>query len=243
MSDLTKPDTIGSPMTQTTATQNAAAQIADAERFALINDTLYTAVLGDILDQLGFFHQFLPPEIRPLLPGMRLAGRAMPVLVADVFGPQKKPFGHLTEALDSLRPGEVYLARGGAQEAAMWGEILTATAQTRGATGAVVHGFHRDTAKVLGQDFPVFSTGAYAQDSSARTIVRDYGVAVEVGGVSVAPGDLVVGDIDGVLVIPRAVEDEVVARALEKAGAENQVRAAIEDGMSATEAFRTYGVL
>ena len=233
MTDFTPPDTIGYPMTQATA----------AERFTLINETLYTAVLGDILDQLGFYHQFLPPEIRPLVPGMRLAGRAMPVLVADVFGPQKKPFGHLTEALDSLQPGDVYLARGGAQEAAMWGEILTATAQVRGATGAVVHGFHRDTAKVLGQDFPLFSTGAYAQDSSARTIVRDFGVPIEVGGVSVTPGDLVVGDIDGVLVIPRAVEDEVIARALEKASAENVVRAAIENGMSATEAFRTYGVL
>ncbi len=97
--------------------------------------------------------------------------------------------------------------------------------------------------RCFGQDFPLFSTGAYAQDSSARTVVRDYGVPIEVGGVAVTPGDLVVGDIDGVLVIPRAVEDEVVARALEKASAENVVRAAIENGMSATEAFRTFGVL
>lgn len=222
---------------------SGATQTADAELFTLINDKLYTAVIGDILDQLGLYHQFLPPEIRPLVPGMRLAGRAMPVLIADVFGPQKKPFGYLTEALDALQPGEVYLARGGTQAAAMWGEILTATAQTRGATGAVVHGFHRDTAKVLGQDFPVFSAGAYAQDSSARTIVRDFGVPMEVAGVSVTPGDLVVGDVDGVLVVPRAVEDEVLTRAFEKASAENVVRAAIENGMSATEAFRAYGVL
>ena len=229
-------------MNDRTVTRPPASQI-DEDRFALINDRLYTAVLGDILDQLGFYHQFLPPAIRPLVPGMRLAGRAMPVLIADAFGPQKKPFGYLTEALDALQPGDVYLARGGAQEAAMWGEILTATAQARGATGAVVHGFHRDTTHVLGQDFPLFSTGAYAQDSSARTVVRDYGVPIEVGGVALTPGDLVVGDIDGVLVIPRAVEDEVVARALEKATAENVVRAAIENGMSATEAFRTFGVL
>jgi regulator of RNase E activity RraA len=215
----------------------------DSELFQTINERLYTAVIGDVLDALGYYHQFLPPAVRPLLPHMRLAGRAMPVLVADAFGPQPKPFGLLTEALDDLRPGEVYLARGGTQPAAMWGEILTATAQTRGAVGAVVDGYHRDTAKVLGQNFPVFSTGAYALDSSVRTVVRDFRVPIEVGEVSVAPGDLVVGDIDGVLVVPAAVETEVIERALEKASAENVVRAAIEQGMSATEAFARHGVL
>jgi regulator of RNase E activity RraA len=216
---------------------------SDRELFRLVEERLYTAVLGDILDSLGYYHQFLPPEIRPMLPEMRVAGRAMPVLVADVFGPQTKPFGLLTEALDSLQPGEVYVGRGGTAPAAMWGEILTATAQTRGAVGAVVNGYHRDSVKVLAQGFPVFSTGSYAQDSSPRTIVRDFGVPIEIGGVSVRPGDLVVGDLDGVLVIPREVEDEVVERALEKASAESLVRVAIEAGMSATDAFAKYGVL
>lgn len=215
----------------------------DHETFQVINDRLYTAVLGDVLDALGYYHQFLPPHVRPMLPQMRVAGRAMPVLVADVFGPQAKPFGLLTEALDALRPGEVYLARGATAPAAMWGEILTATAQSRGAVGAVVDGYHRDTVKVLGQQFPVFSAGAYGQDSSPRTVVRDYGVPIELGGVKVRPGDLVVGDIDGVLVIPAEVEEEVIARALEKASAESVVRQAIEAGLSATEAFARHGVL
>lgn len=215
----------------------------DLDRFQVINEQLYTAVLGDVLDTLGLYHQFLPPTLRPMLPGMRLAGRAMPVLIADAFGPQQKPFGLLTEALDSLRIGEVYIARGGTLPAAMWGEILTATAKARGAVGAVVDGYHRDSAKVLGQDFPVFSAGPYAQDSSVRTVVRDFGVPIEIGGVTIRPGDLVVGDIDGVLVIPTAVEDEVIERSLEKASAENVVRQAIEAGMSATEAFERHGVL
>jgi len=216
---------------------------SDQELFQVINERLYTAVLGDVLDALGYYHQFLPAGIRPMLPEMRVAGRAMPVLVADVFGPQSKPFGLLTEALDSLRPGEVYIGRGATAQAAMWGEILTATAQARGAVGAVVEGYHRDSVKVLGQRFPVFSAGSYAQDSSPRTIVRDFGVPIEVGGVRIRPGDIVVGDIDGVLVIPAEVEEEVVARAIEKASAESLVRIAIEGGMSATEAFATYGVL
>jgi len=215
----------------------------DAELFELVNTRLYTAVVGDILDRLGRTNQFLPPAIRPLVPTMRLAGRAMPSLVADVYGPQAKPFGRLTEALDQLEAGEVYIAPRTSAPVAMWGEILTATAQSRGAVGAVVDGYHRDTEKVLGQGFPVFSHGNYAQDSSVRTIVHDYRTTIFVGGVRIEPGDLVIGDIDGVLVVPKDVEDEVIESALEKASAENVVRKAIEDGMSATEAFATYGVL
>jgi 4-hydroxy-4-methyl-2-oxoglutarate aldolase len=215
----------------------------DADLFDLINSRLYTAVIGDILDKLGRVHQFLPPQIRPLTPSMRLAGRAMPVLVAEVYSPQRKPFGLLTEALDQLEPGEVYLAPRTSADAAMWGEILTATAQSRGAIGAVVDGYHRDTVKVLGQGFPVFSHGNYAQDSSIRTIVHDFRTPVQLGGVHVTPGDLVVGDIDGVLVIPQDVEAEVIEAALEKASTENLVRAAIEGGMSSTEAFARFGVL
>jgi regulator of RNase E activity RraA len=215
----------------------------DIDRFELIRTKLYTAVIGDVLDRLGRTHQFLPPRIRPLTPDMRIAGRAMPALVGDVYGLPSKPFGLLTEALDQLEPGDVYLAPRTTNQAAMWGEILTATAQQRGAVGAVVDGYHRDTVKVLGQSFPVFSHGNYAQDSSVRTAVRDYRVPVEIEGVAVRPGDLVVGDIDGVLVVPQEVEDEVIEAALEKASAENVVRRAIEDGMSSTEAFARYGVL
>lgn len=224
-------------------TEPNTAVATDADLFELINTQLYTAVIGDILDAVGRWHQFLPPQIRPLTPTMRIAGRAMPSLVSDVYGPQPKPFGRLTEALDQLQSGEVYIAPHTGAKAAMWGEILTATAQSRGAVGAVVDGYHRDTVKVLGQDFPVFSHGNYAQDSSIRTIVLDYRTPVEIGGVLVTPGDLVVGDIDGVLVIPQDVESEVIERALAKASTENLVRAAIEGGMSSTEAFARYGVL
>lgn len=217
--------------------------VIDSERFAVVNSSLYTAVIGDVLDQLGRLHQFLPPEVRPIRPGLRVVGRAMPALLGDVDGTPARPFGRLTDALDALQPGDVYLARRGRQSCAAWGEILTATARIRGATGAVVDSFHRDTPRVLEQDFPVFSRGAYGQDAGARSVVLDYGVATEIGGVSVSPGDLVVGDVDGVLIVPAEVEAEVLERALEKARAENLVREAIEKGMSSTEAFATYGVL
>ncbi len=215
----------------------------DTELFTLMRDVLYTPVVGDILDQLGCYHQFLPQPIQPVRESCKVAGRAMPALVADVYGPQKKPFGKLTESLDQLRPGEVYVTAGGSMRCAYWGEILTATARMRGAVGAVVDGFHRDTPRVLEQNWPVFSRGRYAQDSSVRMQVVDYRCPMKVGDVSIEPDDLVFGDMDGVLVIPRQHEAEVVERALEKARGEKAVRKAIEQGMSSTEAFGKYGIL
>ena len=91
---------------------------------------------------------------------------------------------------------------------------MTATAKAHGAVGAVVDGFHRDTPQVLEQDFPVFSRGNWAQDSGPRMKVADFRTAIEIAGISVAPGDLVFGDIDGVLVVPNGVVDEVIVGAV-----------------------------
>lgn len=215
----------------------------DDELFALLKQELYTPVLGDILDAMGSYHHFLPQPIQPMREEMKIAGRAMPVNQIDVYGPQQTPFGKLTEALDQLQHGEVYIASGGGMRCAYWGEILTATARARGAVGAVIDGFHRDSPQVLEQGWPVFSRGRYAADSAVRTFVQAYRVPLEIGGVWVNPGDLVFADLDGVLIIPRAKEVEVVTRALEKARGEKQVRAAIEAGMSSTEAFARFGIL
>ena len=215
----------------------------DAELFDLIRAELYTPVVGDILDALGKYHQFLPQPVQPMRENMIVAGRAMPVLMIDVHGPQKKPFGLLTAALDDLKPGEVCITGGGDMRCAYWGELLTATARTRGAVGAVVDGFHRDTPKVLEQNWPVFSRGRYAQDSSVRTAVADFRCPIEIGGVWIEPGDLVFGDLDGVVIVPRAMETEVITCALEKARGEKVVRKAIEGGMTATAAFKKFGIL
>lgn len=213
------------------------------EILEVMKKELYTPVVGDILDQMGFYHQFLPQAIRPLKSDMKLAGYAMTVLMIDVYGEQKKPFGLLTEALDNLEKDEIYIASGGEMRCAYWGELLTATAKKRGAAGAVLNGWHRDTPQVLEQNWPVFSRGCYAQDSSVRTQVADYRCRIEVGDVTVMPGDLIFGDIDGVLVIPLQQIDAVIEKALEKARGEKQVRHAIEQGMSSTDAFAKYGIL
>ncbi len=216
---------------------------SDSKLFQIIRDVLFTPVVGDILDREKHWHQFLPQPIKPLNPAFRLIGRAFPVRIGDVTGPQRRPFGRLTDALDTIEPGEIYLATGGAMNCAAWGEIMTATARTRGGAGAVIDGFHRDTPRVLEQNWPVFSRGSFAQDAGVRSSVLDFRCTVEIGGVLVEPGDLIFGDIDGVLVIPRAIERRMIELAVEKVAGEKRVRSEIESGSTSTTVFDRYGIL
>jgi regulator of RNase E activity RraA len=224
----------------------------DDELFALLRAQLFPAVIGDILDTMGYMKQFLSPAIRPLRPQMVVAGRAMPVLEANCFAASepegqlslsRQPFGLLFQALDNLKVHEVYVATGCAPQFALWGGLMTTRAMHLKAAGAVLDGYSRDTTEVLEKGLPVFSYGGYAQDQAPRGKVVDYRVAVEVNGVRIAPGDIVFGDLDGVLVIPRAAEEEAIRRALEKASTEDRVRQAIDNGMSTVEAFKTFGVM
>jgi regulator of RNase E activity RraA len=218
----------------------------DFELFALMRQKLFTAVVGDILDEMGLLHQFLPRGIRPLRDDMVVAGRAMTVLEEDIpqGATETKPFGLMLEALDDLKANEVYFATGGSPEYAMWGELMSVRAKYLGAAGAVLNGCSRDTRGILDLDFPTFSLGPYAQDQRPRGRVADFRVDLQIEGVRVQPGDILFGDVDGVLVIPRAAETEALTRALEKADKENLVRVAIErDGLSTIEAFRKYRVM
>lgn len=208
-----------------------------------LRSTLYTSVIGDILDQLGLYHQFLPPEIRAIPGTSMIVGRAMPVQIVDIAGPKWQPFGKLTEALDQLEPGDVYLATGGSIPCASWGEIMTQTARVRGAAGAVLDGYHRDTRGVIAQQWPVFSRGSFGQDAAVRNQVSDYRCPVEIGGVQIAPGDIVFGDVDGVVIIPKDRSAEVIEAALDNVRDEKRVLDEINQGLSSTAAFRKYGIL
>lgn len=224
----------------------------DDELFGLMRQRLFPAVVGDILDTMGYLRQFLHPQIQPVASSMVVAGRAMPVLEMLSFGAvqeegklevSRKPFGLLFEALDDLKRNEVYVATGCAPQFALWGGLMTTRAMHLKAAGAVLDGYSRDTSEVLELGLPVFSYGGYAQDQGPRGKVVDYRVAVEINGVRVNPGDIVFGDRDGVLVIPKEAEEEAIRKALEKASTENRVRDAIQAGMSTVEAFKTFGVM
>lgn len=224
----------------------------DEELFELIQAELYTAVIGDIMDKLGHLHQFLPPTIHPLKETMFIAGRAMTVLEADVLpssrsssqkGVLSQPFGLMLEALDDLKKNEVYICSGASPQFALWGEIMSARAKQLGAVGAVVNGYSRDTHGIIRLNFPCFSMGRYAQDQAPRGKVVDWRVPVKFGEVIVEPGDIIVGDIDGVCIVPKKIETQVMTLALEKARGEKTVLNKVLVGMSAKEAFATYGIM
>lgn len=223
----------------------------DAEMFAAIRSRLFTAVVGDILDTMGFLHQFLPPRLRPVRDDMVVLGRAMPVLEADHFGASvtgqnpmtAKPFGLMLRALDDLKAHEVYICTGSSPRYALWGGLMSTRALHLKAAGAVLDGYCRDTAEILELNFPTFCMGSFAQDQGPRGKVVDYRVPIEIEGVAIRPGDLIYGDRDGVLVIPQEAAEEAINKALEKVSAENKVRLAIQAGMSTVEAFETFGVM
>ena len=217
---------------------------SDDELFALARRQLYSAVIGDVLDRMGRQHQFLPPAIAPLHDAMVLAGRAMPVLQADLEGPEDpaNPFGLMLRALDDLAPGDVYVCTGGTRVYASWGELMSTCAANRGAAGVVVDGWSRDTRGVLEAGLPCFARGRYAQDQRSRGTVVDFRCAVRIGDVDIRPGDIIFGDLDGVVVVPRELEQEAFAAALQKAHGERHVFDAIKGGMGAQDAWRRYGV-
>ena len=225
---------------------------SDDELFSIIQRELFTCVVGDVMDRIDLQHQFLPPQIQPLRQDMVVIGRAMPVLSVDVFVERiagsanklmDKSFGLMLEALDDLQKNEVYVNTGSSPRNAMWGELMSTRARKLGSRGAVLNGYVRDTKPILEMGFPTFGFGSYGQDSAPRYKVVDFRVPVEIGAVRVRPGDILVGDIDGVLVVPAEVEEEVFMRALEKVRGEKLVRKAIEAGSSAVEAFAKYGIM
>ncbi|MEL5892393.1 RraA family protein [Bacteroides sp. GD17] len=224
----------------------------DKALLALIKAELYTAVIGDIMDKMGYIHQFLSPRIRPLRDDMLIAGRAMTVLEADVHENTatrgnnpllQRSFGLMLEALDDLKEDEVYICSGSSPRYALWGELMSARAIQCKAAGAVVNGYSRDTKGILALNFPCFSYGPYAQDQAPRGKVIDYRVPIELDGVLVNDGDMLIGDIDGVCVVPRQIEEEVFSRALEKARGERMVLKKIQEGMRARDAFDKFGIM
>ena len=223
----------------------------DTELFAAMRRELFVALVGDALDKLGLQHQFLHPSLKPIDPSMVILGRAMPVLEADFFAEttaghdaiSAQAFGRMFEALDDLKPQEVYVCVGASHRYALWGGLMSTRAIQCGAAGAVVHGFHRDTREIQRLQFPVASFGGYAQDQGPRGKVVDWRVPIEMDGVLIRPGDVIYGDRDGILVVPAEAVNEACSRAFEKARGEHAVLKALENGMSTVEAFAAFGIM
>ncbi|MBB6734027.1 RraA family protein [Cohnella zeiphila] len=217
----------------------------DQTLFETMIQTLYTAVISDSLDELGYRNQAMRENIRPLIVDRtKVAGRAKTILAVDCFYIQENPYEKEIAAIDSIRPGEIIIAATNQSvRNGMWGELLSTASKMRGATGAIVDGLIRDTDKILELGFTVYCTGFKPVDSKGRGYVVDYDCPVEAGGVLVNPGDVVFADRDGVVVIPEDVLDEVVKLATAKVTGENNTRRELLEGKLLLEVYDKYGVL
>jgi 4-hydroxy-4-methyl-2-oxoglutarate aldolase len=217
---------------------------ADPHNLAWIRRALYSAIVADVLDRLGLRDQVVGVELRLASGSGLLVGRAKTTQWEDLEAVDPRPYELELKAVDECRPDEVLIAAaGGSMRSAIWGELLSTAARNRGCAGAIVDGAVRDTAKMHEMRFTVFARGTCPRDSLHRQRVTAIDVPVEIGGVRICPGDLVFADLDGIVVVPRAVEHEALAKAFEKVTAENRTRDAIRDGMKAAEVFQKYGVL
>jgi len=214
------------------------------EMFDLMRDKLNAAVISDIVDSLGAREQAMRADIRPVYQGAIVVGRAYTVITADIFKIIDDPYGGEIEAVDSLKPNDVMVVcTHRSTRTCFWGELLSTAARARGARGIVVDGYARDVAQITAMKFPTFATGMNVVDSAGRSIVIDHGCPVNCGDVLVNTGDIVFGDIDGVVVIPKELEKEVIPLALEKVGKENLVRDELLKGAMLRDAYDKYKVL
>jgi regulator of RNase E activity RraA len=214
--------------------------------FALLREKLYTAVLSDVLDELGYRDQALPASIRPLDDTLVMAGFARTGAYREVYGvaPDENPYELEMALIDDLKAHEVAVfACGGSTRIAPWGELLATASRARGAAGCLTDGYVRDIRPIRAMRFPVFHGGIAPLDSKGRGKVAEIDVVVGVAGVRIAPGDLVFGDADGAIVVPRAVEDETLKRALAKVDGEDRTREELAAGAKLADVFAKYKVL
>jgi len=216
----------------------------DSELFDWIAAHLYTAVLSDSCDALGHMQQALGPEIRPVDENLTLVGRAKTVLWSDAYHVPDNPYEGEIRAVDSIRPGDVVMmATGASKRNAPWGELMSTACVKRGGRGAVTDGLIRDVRRIRALGLPVYAAGYKPVDSRGRGLVIAHDMPVEISGVRIEPGDLVVGDLDGVVIVPRAIEREVLEMAYQKTVAENHTREELEQGHLLAEVYAKYGVL
>lgn len=216
----------------------------DKELFDIMEQKLYSSVISDILDSMGYRDQAMRADVNPVWPGAVVAGRAHTCLSVDIYEVKENPYDNEIAAVDTLKPNDVLVAGTNCStDTALWGELLSTAARARGARGAIVDGYTRDVVRIRDMKFPLFATGTRPLDSKGRSIVLEYGRPVKCGGVLVNEGDLVLADIDGVIVIPQAIADEVIERSLQKASAEDTVRDELLGGSLLGDVYRKYGVL
>lgn len=217
-----------------------------SQPLAVLRQRLFTSVLSDCLDAAGYRNQAMQARIRPLDETLMLCGRARTALYMDVYdAPEgENPYELEIQLVDDLKADEVpVFACGESGRIAPWGELLSTAARARAAAGVVMDGLTRDVRAIREMKFPVFAGGIGPLDAKGRGKVMAIDVPVVVAGARVCPGDLVFGDADGVVVVPHAIEEQIVAAALAKVAGENATREALARGEKLADVFRRHGIL
>ena len=208
---------------------------------------LSAAILSDVMDSLGLQRRAMKPFVRPLDDGHVMVGRARTGLYMPAYALREgeNPYEVEIALVDDLRPGEVVVlaCNGPTERIAPWGELLSTASVARKAAGCVTDGLVRDVRQIREMNFPVFQGGIGPLDTKGRARMVDRDVRVECGGVSIDPGDIVFGDVDGVVVIPRSHEHAVLGKAMEKVTGENHTRDALRTGEPLASVFKRFGIL
>jgi 4-hydroxy-4-methyl-2-oxoglutarate aldolase len=218
----------------------------DQQRFDWIREHLYVAAVCDILDSLGYRQQAMHHRLRPLDPAhCTIIGRARTIRWMETdYVVEEDPYGAEIDAVDSLQPGDVVVhSTDFAGSNAPWGELMSTVAKRNGSVGCICDSQIRDCQKIIAMGYPIFYTGIRPLDSMGRGRVMAYDVPIRCGDVLVQPGELVFADFDGVVVVPRDVEDEVLQRAAEKVGKENDSRRELLNGRTLRDVYNEYRVL
>ena len=212
--------------------------------YKLIEEKLGASIISDVLDGMGIRGQSMDTTIRPIDDDMTIAGIAATMLMSDQFDYEKDTFEVQFKAIDALQPGEVMMVcSNGSDRAALWGELLTTAAGYRGAKGVVIDGIARDIKLIREVGFPVFCRGVNCISSKGRITCLDHGCPVKIGGVMVYPGDLVVADLDGVVVVPGDKIEEVIEKALDVAARESKTRDELKNGVGLYDVYKKYGTV
>jgi regulator of RNase E activity RraA len=217
----------------------------EEELLSYLEQHAYAAVFSDVLDEMGYRSQAVSPDalIRPLRDTFVSAGRAVTLLNAPDTN-EEEPYDLVIKCIDTLPPGSILVTTAkGHLTTGIMGELTATALRVRKCRGAIVDGFTRDSRKLIAMGYPTFARGSSPIDTTGRVRVVAYNIPVTIGGVEVTPGDLVFADLDGVAVIPRAVEKDVVDRVLERVNTESTVRRELAEGKAMSEVWSRYRVL
>jgi regulator of RNase E activity RraA len=218
---------------------------SEKELLDYLEQHAYSAAFSDVMDEMGYREQAVSPDrrIRPLCEHFVSAGRAVTLLNAPDTD-EKDPYDLVIKCIDSLSPETVLVTTGKVPlTTGIMGELTATALRVKGCRGAIVNGYTRDVRKLIKMGYPTFAWGASPIDTTGRVRVVEYNIPITIGGATISPGDLVFADLDGVMVIPHAAEQEIIAKVLERIGTENIVRKELAEGRRMSDVWSRYGVL